>query len=67
MKAYWINLSALQMRLCLSLHPRELVPLGLEVGGQGLSVPGVLHNALYCDALLHICLENGIQQTPAAL
>ena len=59
-KAYWVKLSALQVSFLLRLHPHQLVPLGLELGGQGLPVPGVLHDALHCDPLLHICLENGI-------
>ena len=63
---YRVKLSALLVSLLLGLHPHHLIPLGLELGGQGLPVPGVLHDALHRDPLLHICLENGIQQTSAA-
>lgn len=63
--SYWIKLSALLVGLVLGLHLHHLIPLGLELGRQGLSVPGVLHDALHCNPLLHILLEDGVQKASA--
>ena len=53
------------MGIPLSLHLVQVLHLGLEVGGQGLQVPGVLHDALHCNTPLHISLKNAVQQASA--
>ena len=53
------------MSVLLGLDLVQMLQLGLVVGGEGVQVPGMLHDTLHRDALLHICHKDTVQQASA--
>lgn len=60
-----VDLPAGEVRFLFSLDLVQMLQLGLVLGAQGLQVPGVLHDAIHCDALLHIRVKDAVQQASA--
>ncbi len=62
---YRVNSPGLHVAVHVSLDLVQVLQLGLVVGGEGVHVPGVLHDPLHCDPLLHIRHKDAVQQAPA--
>lgn len=57
-----VNLPALHVGFQLNLDLLQVLQLRLVLAGEGLRVPGVLHDSIHRDALLHISFKDAIQK-----